>query len=175
MIIRKAAEEEYEAVRGFYHSLIDAWAMSGSPVYVGWKKDIYPAPEFLADSIRKGELYVVLEEETMVAAMVVNQEYNESYSKIQWKTAAEDAEMMSIHALGVHPDFAGRGYAYAMVQAAIRLAEQSGMKVIRLDVIEGNQPAVDLYTVFGFEYIDTVTMYYEDTGWKDFMLYEYVV
>lgn len=62
-----------------------------------------------------------------------------------------------------------------MVQEAIRVAEQSGMKVIRLDVIEGNTPAVELYTAGDFEYMDTVSMYYEDTGWKDFMLYEYVV
>ena len=45
MKIIRAAGDQYEAVRGFYHSMIDA--MAGSTVYVGWKKDIYPAPEFL--------------------------------------------------------------------------------------------------------------------------------
>ena len=60
MKIRKAADYEYDIVRSFYHSLIDG--MADSPFYIGWEKDVYPAPEYLADSIRKGELYIGLVE-----------------------------------------------------------------------------------------------------------------
>lgn len=173
MIMVTAIPDQYETVRAFYHSMIDA--MAGSTVYVGWKKDIYPAPEFLRESILKEELYLVLEDEQIVAAMVFNHDCNESYRKFEWQTAADDSEIMVIHALGVHPHFSGKGYAKALVQKAIDLATESGMKAIRLDVLEGNLPAESLYLGFGFQYMATLEMYYEDTGWTNFNLYEYVI
>ena len=95
MIITTATSDQYETVRTFYHSMIDA--MAGSTVYVGWKKDIYPAPEFIKESIQsiqKEELFLVLEDEQIVAAMVFNHDYNESYSKFEWQTEADDSEIM---------------------------------------------------------------------------------
>ena len=173
MKILKAESDQFQDVREFYFAVIDGIGDAGDSV--GWKKDIYPAPEFLADSIRKGELYTVLEEDQIVGAMVFNHEYNEGYRNFQWRTEADDSEIMVIHALGVHPNYAGKGYAKAMVQRAIDLARANGMKAIRLDVLEGNIPAENLYIGFGFQYMATLKMYYEDTGWTNFKLYEYVI
>lgn len=173
MNIIRATEDQFQSVRCFYHSMIDA--LAGSTVYVGWKKDIYPAPEFLSEAIKKGELYLVLEEKQIAAAMVFNHDYNEGYRSFHWQTEADDSQVMVIHALGVHPDYAGRGYAKALVKKAIDLAAEGGMKAIRLDVLEGNIPAEELYKGFGFQHMTTVPMFYEDTGWKNFMLYEYVI
>lgn len=175
MTITRADQGQYEAVRGFYHSLIDTVAAAGTAVYIGWKKDIYPAPEFLEESIRRGELYLLMEDGQIAAAMVLNQECNDGYEGIRWRTAADASEVMLIHALGVHPDHAGKGYAKALVREAVRLAEERGMKAIRLDVLEGNIPAERLYTGLGFQYTVTSRMYYEDTGWTNFRLYEYAV
>ena len=88
---------------------------------------------------------------------------------------ADDSELLIIHTLGVHSDFNGKGYAKAMVQKAIDIARETGMKAIRLDVLGGNIPAERLYQGFGFQYMATLKMYYEDTGWTDFKLYEYVL
>ena len=62
-----------------------------------------------------------------------------------------------------------------MVRKAIELARETGMKAIRLDVLENNYPAENLYIGFGFQYRDTLKMYYEDTGWTNFKLFEYVI
>lgn len=40
-------------------------------------------------------------------------------------------------------------------------------------VWKGNLPAEKLYEGFGFKCIATISMYYEDTDWTDFELYEY--
>jgi ribosomal protein S18 acetylase RimI-like enzyme len=48
-------------------------------------------------------------------------------------------------------------------------------KVIRLDVLKGNRHAEKLYSGMGFQYLHTLPMYYEDTGWTDFKLYEYLL
>ena len=146
--------------------------MAGSTVYVGWKKDIYPSSEFLRKAAEKGELYYAEDGEGIAAAMVFNHDCNEGYEAFPWQTEAERTEIMVIHALGVHPRCSRRGYAKAMLREAIALAEKNGMKAIRLDVLEGNFPAEKLYAGFGFQYRGTVLMYYEDTGWKNFLLYE---
>lgn len=51
MNIIRATEDQFQSVRSFYHSMIDA--LAGSTVYVGWKKDIYPAPEFLSEATKR--------------------------------------------------------------------------------------------------------------------------
>ncbi len=173
MNISKADIDSYETVRLFYHSLIDG--LKEDQCHVGWKKDVYPSPEFLRSSIDNGNLYLCCEGERIVGAMVLNHEYNESYEKFQWQTMVSDSELLIIHALGVHPDHHRKGYAKAMVQRAIDIAQKTGIKVMRLDVLDGNFPAEKLYLGFGFQYMATVQMYYEDTGWTDFKLYEYIL
>ena len=98
MIIRKAALTEYPAVRAFYHSLIDG--IAGRPYSAGWKKDIYPAPDYLMASIRAGELYIGTENETIIASMVLNHESNEGYLEFNWPTKVEDREVTVIHGRG---------------------------------------------------------------------------
>ena len=59
-----------------------------------------------------------------------------------------------------------------MVQFAIDMAESTGMKAIRLDVIRGNLPAETLYPNLGFIYIDTLAVFYDRIGRLEFELYE---
>lgn len=93
--------------------------MEGSKYLQGWEVDIYPSPEFLRDSIQKGNLYVGEMDNQLAAAMIINHEYNESYNDFEWPTDAQNEEITVIHALGVHPDFAGHGLASQMVRKAI--------------------------------------------------------
>lgn len=171
--IRKAENQEFEKVRAFYHSLIDA--MQDSPYDIGWKKDIYPSPEFLREAIGAGELYIGLVDGTPAAAMVLDHNWNEGYDRFQWPVQAQKDEITVIHALGVHPAFGGRGVGRQMVEAAIAEARQTQQKVIRLDVLQGNLPAEKLYEKAGFQKLHTLKQYYEDTGWAQFELYEYEV
>ena len=173
MKIVKANKDQYEDVRRFYHSLIDA--MQDSQYDIGWEKDIYPAPAFLKASIAGGALYLCTEGHRIVGAMVLNHQCNEGYSKFQWQTEAAEDEILVIHALGVHPAYSGKGYAKEMVNKAFEVGACTHQKAIRLDVLAGNVPAEKLYTGLGFKYMDTLNMYYEDTGWTDYKLYEYVL
>lgn len=168
--IRTANENEYPAVREFYHSLIDA--MEYAEFRPGWEKDVYPTPDFLLDSIRNGELYVGVIDECIVSCMVLNHEYNDGYRKIKWSVDAEDADVLVIHALGVAPKFGRRGFAKDMVRKAFEAARRHRIKAIRLDVLQGNIPAVKAYTKMGFQHMGTVQMFYEDTGWTNFEMFE---
>lgn len=171
MIIRKAEEDQYQAVMDLYYEIIDG--MYGRNDSAGWKKDIYPEPDFVAESIQKGDLYIGLEDDEVIASMVLNHEYNEAYKEYDWPTKADDSEITVIHILGVHPSQMGRGVAKQLVRFAIEHARENGQKAIRLDVLKGNLRAEKLYPDVGFRYLDTLPMFYEDTGWMDFELYEY--
>lgn len=171
--IRSAARSDYETVKEFYYSLIDA--MADAAYKPGWERDVYPTQAFLQESIANGELYIGEWEGRMVSCMVVNHKYNDGYKKIRWLVEAKDEELLVIHALGVHPDFSGRGIAKEMVRNTIALAKEGRIRTIRLDVLGGNLPAEKAYTGLGFQYLDTIRMFYEDTGWTEFKIYEYIV
>lgn len=173
MQIRKAEIQEYHKVREFYYTLTDA--MKDAEYGPGWKKDIYPSQEFLRGSIESGELYIGECDGKIIACMVLNHESNEGYQKVQWSVEANDSEVFVIHALGVHPAFSGKGVAKQMVRSVIELAQANQIKTIRLDVLKGNLPAEKAYTKIGFVCLDTIPMYYEDTGWTDYEVFEYIV
>ncbi len=173
MDIIKADNKQFDSVRYFYHSLIDG--MANSPYGIGWKKDVYPSPEYLRESISNGELYVGIEDEKIIAAMILNHQCNDGYKSFNWHTKAEADEITVIHALGVHPMYSGKGYAKMMVKEALQIATDNKQKAVRLDVLGGNLPATRLYAGIGFKYMDTLKMYYVDTGWTDYELYEYAL
>ena len=104
---------------------------------------------------------------------MVNQRCNPEYYDAPWSRKLEQKEFLVIHTLCVHPRFARNGYAKELVNYGLGLAKTAGMKSVRLDVLEGNIPAEKLYPSAGFEYVDTVRLFYEDTGWTNFKLYEF--
>lgn len=173
MLIRQAVMSEYEAVRSFYHSVIDG--LQGSSYGPKWKKDIYPAPSDLQTAIEEGTLYLELDDGRIAASIVANHKYNDAYHDVPWPVSVTRDEFIVLHLLGVHKDYTGRGCGRAMMLHGIYLAREKGMKAVRLDVIEGNLPAIRLFKSLGFYYVDTRRMFYEDTGWTDFDLYEYQV
>ena len=173
MIISIAPRDAFQEVRAFYHSLIDA--LEGSPYHPMWQKDIYPAPAELQSALDEQSLYFGRTGDRIAAAMVLNQKCNDAYRAVSWQTDIRQEDCMVIHMLGVHSDFAGKGYAKEMVRYAIDFARSAGLKAVRLDVLKGNIPAERLYENLGFVYADTVPMFYEDTGRTEFKLYEYIL
>lgn len=171
--IRTADSRDYSNIRDFYYSLIDA--MEDAEYKPGWEKDIYPTQEFLIRSIESNELYIGEMDGQIVSCMVVNHEYNDGYKDIQWSVEVKDSELLVIHALGVNSMFSGKGIAKQMVQQVIKIAHENNIKTIRLDVLEGNIPAEKAYTKMGFIYLDTIQMFYEDTGWTNYKLFEFIV
>ena len=170
MDLLQAKPQDFDAVRGFYHSLIDDMEAAGG--IITWVKDVYPSPAFLRKSLQEGTLHLGMEDGQIAAAMVLDGEANESYPQDAWKVAADDSQVMVIHALGVHPRFGGRGLGATMTQAALAIAREQGMKAVRLDVLKGNEPARRIYLKCGFESVGWVQMHYENTGLADFELFE---
>lgn len=171
--IRIANIEDYDNIKDFYDSLIDS--MANSEFNPGWIKDIYPDQKYLIKSIENNELYVGELDGQIVTCMVVNHEYSEDYNNVKWSIEATDEEIFIIHTLGVHPAFTGQGIAKQMVEKVIEVAHSKEIKTIRLDVREGNIPAEKVYVKMGFKYLDTIKIFYENSGWTNFKIYELII
>lgn len=171
--IQALAPCDFHEVQSFYWTLIEQ--MQDVEFHPGWEKGVYPADAFLKESLAAGELYALRADGKIIAAMVLNHQCNDGYNGTKWNVEAAVDEITVIHALGVLPQVHGQGVAPQMVEAAIQIARAKQQKAIRLDVLGGNIPALKLYEKFGFQYHRTVQMFYEDTGWTNFLLYELVL
>lgn len=170
--IRKAKREEYFIVQAFYDELIDRLQeFEYGPM---WQKNIYPSYAYLKESIEKEELYIGMHENKVISAMIVNTHGNESYQQAKWNASLKQGEYVVIHALGVMPGNIKQGAGRQMVEY-VKKENKQNYKAIRLDVLKGNLAASKLYESASFVKVDTIQMYYEDTGWTDFEMYEYVL
>lgn len=167
--IRPAMESEFPLVRDFYYALIDDMESEKYPP--GWKKGIYPENSYIKDAVLKGTLHIGVSDGKIVSAMVLNDEFNPGYNSASW----DDINFSVIHILGVSPRYAGKGVGSAMIKRALEISKKRGKAAVRLDVLIGNIPAVRLYEKNGFKYVDTIKLFYEDTGLAEFELYEYRV
>lgn len=185
MKLRKAESDEFNRVRDFYWDLIDR--MQGRTDSIGWQKGVHPSDEFLRESIDGGYMYLLDEANRdagecdkdeageILAAVVLNSDWNDGYNDVPWSVDCPPENVMIIHALAVRPDLQGQGVGRRIVKEIIEIARQNNMKTIRLDSLSRNTAAVRLYTGGGFDIIQRKRLYYEDTGLTDFILYEMVL
>lgn len=166
-------EEAFPAVKAFYDDVIDG--LAGKKYSAGWKKGIYPSGTMLREALGRHWFILRCRDQRILGAMVMNGIANEGYAGTDWAVRAAPSEVCFIHMLCVGPSFLGRGIGDALVEEALRRATADHMKAVRLDVLAGNEAALRLYERHGFQYRRTASMYYDDTGWTDYLLYEKVL
>lgn len=171
MEFRRAEPGEFEAVRRFYWDIIDE--MEGTKYDPLWRKGVYPSDEYLRGALAKGELYLLADGGGIAACVILNNEYNPGYEGLPWKVDAPAERVYMIHALGVDARRQGQGVGGRVVDECLARAKSLGAMCMRLDLFTGNEPAEALYKGRGFYFIGEQTMYYEDTGWRSFRLFEY--
>lgn len=173
MKLQKASVEEFEKIRNFYWDLIDRTKDRSDTV--GWKKGIYPSDGFLKESIENGELYIIGSEGGIQASVILNNLWNEGYNGLDWGIDCPREKILVPHALAVNPDVQGKGVGEKVVRNIIEIAKASGIKTVRLDILKGNIAAERLYKKTGFSFVQSKTMFYEDTGWTEFFMYELIL
>ncbi len=171
--IRKALPSEIKKVISFYCDIIDE--IDKYPFNFLWQKNVHPSDEFIIESIKAGRMYIALDKDTILSAMVLNNIPCDGYERAAWSCRADDSEIMIVHTLCVRADRVHTGLGSKMVQHAIDVSKANGMRAVHLDVLDGNTPAWKLYTSKGFKYIDSIMLYYECTGLTKFHLFEYVL
>ena len=171
MEIRKALTTEYDKLVKLYIDMIEEMPRFG--MAVGWIMGVYPTYEFLSEQLSLGNCFVADDNGNFVGAMIINTLYNEGYDRVKWPVEASSGEFASLHLLGVLPQYHHQGIGIGLTNKAIEIAKAQGLKALRLDVIDGNNPARKLYEKCGFYHVEDINLYYDDCGLVNFYLYEY--
>jgi len=172
ILLHQAAKKAFDALGLKKLSTVASLRADYKP---GWKKGVYPTEMFIQDSIKNAEMIIGVNDNHLISAMVMNHDYADGYENVKWQVNAKKDEIIVIHALGISSAYQGQGIAKQMVAYAVKNSKDKNLKSIRLDVLGTNLPAQRLYTAMGFRYIDTIKLFYEDTGLTDFLLYELIL
>ncbi|WP_374189064.1 ribosomal protein S18-alanine N-acetyltransferase [Scytonema millei] len=74
--------------------------------------------------------------------------------------------------LAVHPDYQGRGLGQALLWGLMQVARDRALSRATLEVRESNQPAISLYSKFGFQLAGRRRRYYKDTNEDALILWQ---
>lgn len=173
MLFKKANLEDFHRIKQFYWDLIDE--MSDQNDKIGWKKGIYPTDSFLQESLGREELFVLEKERQLCASVILNSACNEGYAGVPWSIACDVDEILVPHALAVSPFRQGKGIGRYFKGEILKLAKAEKKKTVRLDILGTNTVAERLYTGCGFHFVQAKDLFYEDTGWTEYKMYERVL
>lgn len=170
MIIKKAKAEDFDELKIFYVRMNEIINSRNN----GYNPDnaVFPTDEMINKAIASEGQIIGIEDGRIVAGCIVSGEGEPAYNTAKWNVDAKDNEIWILHALRVAPEYEGRGFAKQMLSYVIDIAPKRNRKAIRLDVLEGYS-VENLYLSFGFKYIDTVEILYDDIGYpRNFRLLE---
>ncbi|WP_019849597.1 GNAT family N-acetyltransferase [Desulfitobacterium sp. PCE1] len=140
--------------------------------FPGWKKGVYPIRQDAIDGIERSNLYVAKYNGKIVGSVILNHVPEVAYYKAKWEYESDYSDVFVIHYICCTPKFWKCGVGNALIGFSMEHGIESQVKSIRLDVYEGNIPAIRLYEKCGFKYIDTVDLGLGNYGLNWFKLYE---
>ena len=174
MIIREAITTDQDDLFRFYDEMCKV--LDGKEFLPDGDKGGFPSREMVKNAILQHYQFIGIEDNHIVSAYIMSHECDIAYDAGNWYIQAQRNEISVLHALRVHPDYGGRGYAKELIAHAIVTAKDRGQKAIRLDVLVGNDVPKQMYLSYGFQYAGTVPITYEDIGTEmDFDLLELVL
>ncbi len=124
---RKAAVGDLNRIAEIYSNILDL--EEAGKATTGWVRNIYPSRETALEGINADEMFVLEDEDTIVAAARINQEQVPEYANASWEhTDAPDDKVMVLHTLVVDPTLSDKGYGSAFV----RFYEDYAAKHVRI-------------------------------------------
>lgn len=154
MEIRKATKADIDVIEKIYDVLHDEEEQG--LVTIGWIRDVYPTRKTAEVALDRDDLFVMIDENKVVAAAVINHIQVEEYKYASWKHEAKDNEVMVLHCLVVDPYQKNKGYGKAFVSFYEKYAKDNGSVALRMDTNARNTRARNLYKHLGYEEIGIV-------------------
>ncbi|BCN31772.1 GNAT family N-acetyltransferase [Anaeromicropila herbilytica] len=173
IIIELGQENDIDELENLYNDLNDY--LEESVNYPGWKKGIYPIRQNATDGVKNRNLYVAKQNGRIIGSIILSHEPEPAYHTVKWAFESDYSDVFVIHTFVIHPLFMKSGVGTALMNFAEQHSIKSNVKSIRLDVYEGNMPAIKLYEKSGYQYIDTVDLGLHEYGLDWFKLYEKLI
>lgn len=168
---RAATLEDLDEASQFYIDICED--LPNSEYGPAWVWGAHPSREILLDAIKHGKLLLGYKGNQIAAAGVVTYGEDESYRGANWKYPVTDSEISVIHIFAVSPKFRGQGISRDMLQAIMADIKHDGYKLIHLDALKSNVPAVKLYARNGFEFVEDRDVELKAVGVRTLSIMEY--
>ena len=170
MKIKQASANDFDELKKFYTRMNEVINVRNN--HFNPDNAVFPSDDMIKYAISRKWQFIGIEDERIVAGCIVTDECEEAYLQVKWNISSKKDEVWILHALRVAPEYEGRGFAKQMLAYVIELAPKYRRKAIHLDVLEGYW-VEHLYKLFGFEYVDTVDILYDDIGFvQRFKMFE---
>lgn len=154
MKIRKASMADVDEVCRIYSKIHDE-EEAGRAV-IGWNREIYPKRETAAAAVKREDLFVMTDDEMVVASAIINQIQVPEYANCMWDFDAAGEEIMVLHTLTVDPGFERKGCGTAFVEFYESYAKDQGCTELRMDTNVKNARARALYKSLGYKEVGIV-------------------
>lgn len=150
MIFRQTEEKDRDQVVALWRQAqaylkeqgIDQW------------QDGYPNEESLTEDMAGGESFVLAEEETgrVVTTAFISFAGEPDYLKIYEGSWQSESPYGVVHRVAVAPDVKGQGLAGLMIDHAVRMCRERGVKSLRMDTHRDNKSMQRMLAKNGFLY-----------------------
>ena len=137
--IEKAKTEDIEALMALFGKCTKALLSAGIQQWNG----TYPTVAIFQKDIEAECVFIVKENDKLLATITLNAHQDEQYKAIRWKYPSE--KVLVIHRLAVSPDAQGKGWGKVLCDFSESFGLQNGYEVIRLDAYSDNPVSCGLY------------------------------
>ncbi len=151
-IFKKATQADTSAIWDLLQGAIARRKADGS---IQWQ-DGYPNPEVVANDIRKGAGYVLIQEGLIIGyvAILINDEPEYARLKGNWLTKDD---FVVFHRVAVAETHLGKGVAKELFLHIEEFAREHGIKSIKADTNFDNKAMLYLFDKFQYSYCGEVT------------------
>ena len=151
-IFKKATQADTSAIWDLLQGAIARRKADGS---IQWQ-DGYPNPEVVANDIRKGAGYVLIQEGLIIGyvAILINDEPEYARLKGNWLT---NVDFVVFHRVAVAESHLGKGVAKELFLHIEEFAREHGINSIKADTNFDNKAMLYLFEKFQYSYCGEVT------------------
>ena len=153
-MIRKATIDDIDAIENIYNK-IHTNEEKGL-VTIGWIRDVYPTRQVAIDALNNNELFVLEDNNQVVASAKINQVQVPEYKNASWEHNDGNDKVMVLHTLVVDPDKSGNGYGKEFVKFYEQYSLQHNCPCLRMDTNKNNTIARALYKKLGYKEVGVV-------------------
>ncbi|MCI9129493.1 MAG: GNAT family N-acetyltransferase [Eggerthellaceae bacterium] len=173
-VFRKATAADTDQVLTFYHDAIDE--MAGTDFDIMWQRDVHPTDASIREAVEDGGCFIGVDDDgRIVSGAVVNHEQADGYELVSWQIDTPVDEVGIVHSVYTSARAHGQGYATQLMEHLINASREDGLRSLRLDTLTYNKRGQGLYEKCGFSNRGTYSIFYEEYGPLDLVMYEYVL
>ena len=152
MIIQKAKQADLDKIMQVYKSCVKGMIAMGIDQW----DESYPNRDIIQEDLEKGDYYVGLIENEIVAGIKIDKCQDPTYLTIDWTD--ETNNFMVVHRLCSKTSVWGKGIGKQMMEFAENLAKDKGCVSMRLDTYVNNPKAIAFYKHIGYKQLGHIRL-----------------